>query len=82
MKRVKTTTKVLMEGGFKKAFQALPYNSIREAREKIMFECDWSRATFGKKRQGIIPYTRFERQFITEFFAKYNLDAWSGELLK
>lgn len=75
-------TRRLYSDGFYKAFIALPYGQIREAREKIIKECSWSRSTFDKKMRGLTPFSNLEVKFLEEFFREYGIDAWTGQNIK
>jgi hypothetical protein len=78
---VKNGSRAIINGGFQKAFGALPYSSAKDARKKITDECSWARSTFDKKLRGHTPFSNLEIRYIEDFFQQFNLNAWTGELL-
>jgi hypothetical protein len=71
--------KETIEGGFKVAFDSLPHNKRKESRDEICERCYWMPWTFRSALSGGRPFRTFEKQQIEIFFAKYNLNAWTGE---
>jgi hypothetical protein len=77
----KKGSKLFISSGFSKAYRSLPYLAVRDARKKITAECSWSRSLFDKKERGLTPFSNLEIRYIEDFFAQFNLNAWTGELI-
>jgi hypothetical protein len=82
MNRVIPIGKEIHEDGFKEAFDSLPHNKRKEAREGICKVCYWNLRTFMIKKTGSRYFTVFEAREIEKFFAANKLDAWTGSQLK
>ena len=74
-----STGKVMKPGGFRTAFDSLPYNSISKSREEICKICYWGLSTFKIKINGTRPFRIYEVEKLTQFFSEKGIDAWTGE---
>jgi len=73
--------RVVIEGGFSRAFRSLPHSIFTKSRKEISAACNWARSTFDKKERGISPFSNLEITYLENFFRQHNLDAWTGESL-
>lgn len=73
--------KEFRDGGFKEAFDSLPYNKRMEARDEICKLCYWNINIFGTKITGRVAFRIYEIEKIESFFKTYNINAWTGEKL-
>jgi len=68
---------------FIEAYQMLPQKYLEPLKEEIKGKCGWNTdSTFHRKRLGTVRIRLPERQIIEEVFAKYNINAWTGEYIK
>lgn len=73
--------KEFKEGGFRRAYFSLPFNMMKEAKSKICSLCYWNESSFNVKLSGRHYFRLYEIEQIENFFAAYNLNAWTGEPL-
>lgn len=71
--------RIKKEGGFKEAFHSLPHKLLPEARDKISELCFWNINTFNAMLKGTRKFRTYEIERIEEYFAQFNIDAWTGE---
>lgn len=67
--------------GFEEAFNSLPRNKIKDARQELMLRLSWSISIFYYKKRGDTPIWDHELPIIEEVFSLYSLNAWTGESL-
>jgi hypothetical protein len=68
-------------GGFKEAYDSLPFNKRSQVRDQLCNTCYWSINTFRTKLSGKIPFRIYEIEKIESIFKIHNLNAWTGEEL-
>jgi hypothetical protein len=73
--------KEIKEGGFKEAYDSLPYNKRQEARKEVCKLCYWNDNIFYTKLKGRVAFRVYEIEKIESVFKTYNIDAWTGEKL-
>ena len=72
----------IVKRNFIKAYGMVPAMYQTQLREAIIEECDWSGLSiFHHKRKGKSKIFHLEIPVIEKHFAKYNIDAWTGEYL-
>lgn len=69
------------ERGFKEAYHSLPHKLLQQAKEEICRACYWNANSFNGRLNGKRPFRVYEIEQIEKFFERYNLNAWTGELL-
>ena len=67
------------EGGFAKAYYALPHNLLDQARKEISDLCFWSSSAFDKKRAGTRRFRDYEIEVISKYFMSKGINAWTGK---
>jgi len=75
-------TESVVKTNFERGYEMLPMKHQIDVRNDIMRECGWTALmTFHNKRRGLRRIFKLEIPVIEKHFAKYNLDAWTGEYL-
>jgi hypothetical protein len=82
MNKVAPIGKEIHKGGFKAAFDSLPYNIRAEARGEICRRCYWRDGNFRVRINGSRYFSVFEAREIEQFFALHKLNAWTGKQIK
>jgi hypothetical protein len=65
--------------GFEEAFNSLPRNKIKDARQELMSRLVWSISVFYYKKRGDTPIWEHELPVIEEVFSRYRVNPWNGE---
>jgi hypothetical protein len=73
--------KVIIKGGFVKAFRRFTKEEKPAAMNEICAMCYWSIPTFWIKLTGRRPLRKIEVDVLNKFFAQRGIDAWTGEPL-
>jgi hypothetical protein len=73
--------KEFKEGGFREAFDMLPFKKRNEAKDELCKLCYWNANIFRTKLSGKIAFRIYEIEKVEEFFRTYNINAWTGEQL-
>lgn len=67
---------------FETAYNLLPHGKIKEVRAEIMARCEWAtRVTFYDKKRGSLKLHPPEQAIIKQIFARYQIDAETGQYL-
>jgi hypothetical protein len=74
-------SRIVNYNGFQKAWNSLPNDPIivLNVRRELLKRLHWSRSSFTIKRSGESPLRENEIPVIQEIFARYGLNAWTGE---
>ena len=76
------TGKVMIEGGFRDAYESLQLKDVKVVRELICNTCYWSYQTFIKRIDGNRPFRIYEVQSIEKIFKKKGIVAFESSLIK